>query len=1006
MPDIILARPAAGQQAAIPAQAQSRIVLDFAPDDATLFRQGDNLVFGFADGGSVSLTDFYKVVTKETLPEFSVDGASVPGEEFFAALNDEDLIPAAGPAANATGGGRYQDYADSALEGGTWRLGALDYRTAFGGEPSSDLWTYGSLYNHEPELSTGGATLSLSLREAGEPAPGVSDPGVPSQSGSFHISDADGDALTAVVRIAGKTVAINGVTTVQGQYGTLVITPVGGGSDITYNFTYTLDNSPYGATDSLAQGQRVTDHIFIDVNDGRGHTITQPIAVHVTGTNDAPDVQHVDDFNLKEGGVFSGAYGTKDRDPAALHGNENDRTLNAGQTDPNGALSGDQHRTYAAGQIQALDPDQGDALTYGIQSVDIDGTSYSGAADNAAADPAHAAYDKVIDTAYGKLYFNTATGQYRFDLDNSPDGLVNRLPEGARVDVTITPTVTDSYGVSDTDTNHLRPDQGGAAVDGSINITIWGSNDQPHLELISGDALESTEDAGSGGVNSVSGTVAGTDADSGDTAHLAYGLALGGDAAGLDGATLHDTLYVLKDGDGLRLSDTKGPDCYGELKISGSGSSAAYTFTLDDTADVVQKMDTGDSKSVDFNVAVVDQYGAYSHDAITLTIHGANDAPTFDSIQNLTVKESGLYYKQTDNKLHAEENTTTTTSTTAADPNFAEHKFAAEGSLAASDVDAGDTLTYGIQTSDGVNHFAVNGDVTVYLKATGNVLSKGYEIVSEKPTDGSFCGTLTLHADGSYAFALEDTAQGVNALAEGKTAPIAFTPLVTDSKTFDANGQPAEAVHAVTEGHLTVTVKGSNEQPEITDKGWNNGHDLVAEDGGSYKITGSVVATDADTPGGDAVSYGLTLKVEDGQNVVTTLYVKDDGSGNLALSPAQGDYNACYGKISINSGNGAYTFTLYNDSDLVQALSDSDGIKSITIPVVARDKAGAYDSTEITVQIKGANDALVADDKDIMVAQVTEDGMLLGTNDANNANATASPAGVFTIHATDATGVA
>ena len=57
MPDIILARPAAGQQAAIPAQAQSRIVLDFAPDDATLFRQGDNLVFGFADGGSVSLTD-------------------------------------------------------------------------------------------------------------------------------------------------------------------------------------------------------------------------------------------------------------------------------------------------------------------------------------------------------------------------------------------------------------------------------------------------------------------------------------------------------------------------------------------------------------------------------------------------------------------------------------------------------------------------------------------------------------------------------------------------------------------------------------------------------------------------------------------------------------------------------------------------------------------------------------------------------------------------------------
>ena len=80
--------------------------------------------------------------------------------------------------------------------------------------------------------------------------------------------------------------------------------------------------------------------------------------------------------------------------------------------------------------------------------------------------------------------------------------------------------------------------------------------------------------------------------------------------------------------------------------------------------------------------------------------------------------------------------------------------------------------------------------------------------------------------------------RGVNALAEGKTAPIAFTPLVTDSKTFDANGQPAEAVHAVTEGHLTVTVKGSNEQPEITDRGWNNGHDLVCRRRRFYKITG------------------------------------------------------------------------------------------------------------------------------------------------------------------------
>jgi VCBS repeat-containing protein len=1005
VPHIALTRPAAGQHLEIPAQAQSRIVLGFAPDTATLFRQGDNLVFSFEDGGSVSLTDFYKVVTRETLPDFSVDGASIPGEEFFAALNDADLIPAAGPGANATGGGRYHDYAQNSLQDGTWHLGALDYRTAFGGEPSSDIWTYGNLDNNdnnEPELSTAGAVLHLALREAGEPGPGVSDPGVPSQSGSFHVSDADGDALSAVVRIAGQTVAINGTTTVAGQYGALVITPVGSGADVTYNFTYTLNNSPYGATDSLAQGQRVTDHIFIDVTDGRGHTITQPIDVHVTGTNDAPDIQQVDDFQLKEAGVFSGAYGTKDRDPDTLHSVENNQTQDAGQADPNGDLSGSQQRTYATGQIQALDPDQGDALTYGVTSVAVGGTAYTSVADNALADAGHAAYDKAIHTDYGTLYFSTATGQYRFDLDNSADGNVNKLAEGQRVDLVINPTVTDKLGVSDADANHLRPDQGGAAVDGTINIVIWGSNDQPTLELTSGNALTSTEDAVTSGPNSVSGTVAGADADNGDA--LSYAFALGGDAVTLDGASLESMLYVLKDGDGLKLSDVKGPDCYGTLQISGSGASAAYTFTLDDTADVVQKMDTGDAKSVDFTVAVADQYGAYSHETITLTIHGANDAPTFASVQNLVVKESGLYYAQADNKLHAAENSTET-ELTAGDPAPDQYKLIAEGTLAAADADAGDTLTYGIQTSDGGSHFAVNGEVTVYLKATGNVLTKGYSIVSEKPADGSFCGTLTLHADGTYTFTLEDGAKAVDALAEGTSAAIAFTPLVTDSKTFDASGQPSEAVHAVTEGSLTVTVKGSNEQPEISDKGWNNGNHTVTEDSGSYSITGSVSATDADTPGGDKISYGLTLKMEDGQNVVTTLYVKDDGSGNLVLSADQGDYNSCYGKISINSSSGAYTFTLYNNSELVQSLNESDGIKIITIPVVARDKAGAYDSTDITVQIKGADDAMAAANKDIMVANVTEDGTRFVSNADNNASPTAAPEASFTIQTTDATSV-
>ena len=99
----------------------------------------------------------------------------------------------------------------------------------------------------------------------------------PSVTGSFSVRDPDGDSLTATVTIGGKTVAVslNGPTTVESDYGSLVITPRGGGSNITFDFEYTLKEEPYSKTDQLAEGEQVTDGIVISVNDGMGHTVTQ-----------------------------------------------------------------------------------------------------------------------------------------------------------------------------------------------------------------------------------------------------------------------------------------------------------------------------------------------------------------------------------------------------------------------------------------------------------------------------------------------------------------------------------------------------------------------------------------------------------------------------------------------------------------------------------------------------------------------------------------------------------
>ena len=58
MADITLSRPAAQTRQTVPSAAEDRFVFDFPTGDATLSRDGDNLILTFDDGGSLELTDF------------------------------------------------------------------------------------------------------------------------------------------------------------------------------------------------------------------------------------------------------------------------------------------------------------------------------------------------------------------------------------------------------------------------------------------------------------------------------------------------------------------------------------------------------------------------------------------------------------------------------------------------------------------------------------------------------------------------------------------------------------------------------------------------------------------------------------------------------------------------------------------------------------------------------------------------------------------------------------
>ena len=367
MADIKLTRPAAGQNVVVPSAPDARMVLEFSADQVSIDRpQGsDSLFFRFDDGSSIELQDFYTQYNKDAIPSFEVDGQLIAGNDFFNAFGP-DLAPAAGPAASPTRGARYSDLSNSGLEDGVNHLDGLDYRLSFNGDTEPTINPFPTITNSAPTLSTGGAPINMGITEAG-----VNQPHMAPITGSFTITDPDGDNITATVNLGSTSVAITGVTKIATDFGTLIITPSGGGANITYQFTYEVNDNPVDplfkaadprtdGSDSLAQGETHTEVITITLSDGMGHTVTQPINITVTGSNDAPDIRSFEDMTLKDDGHFAGAYGTKD-DTNVIKPAENDATTPSG-------IDGAHHLLSAVGTITAFDPDHNAVLTYGISA--------------------------------------------------------------------------------------------------------------------------------------------------------------------------------------------------------------------------------------------------------------------------------------------------------------------------------------------------------------------------------------------------------------------------------------------------------------------------------------------------------------------------------------------------------------------------------------------------------------------------------------------------------------
>lgn len=113
MSTIILNQPALSSS--IECVAGARFVFDFPTDAAELSRSGDDLVFSFGNGATLTLDGFYTVFTQKEMPVFEVGGTEVSGADFLAALAQPELMPAAGP--EPANDSHYQEWSSMDLLG-------------------------------------------------------------------------------------------------------------------------------------------------------------------------------------------------------------------------------------------------------------------------------------------------------------------------------------------------------------------------------------------------------------------------------------------------------------------------------------------------------------------------------------------------------------------------------------------------------------------------------------------------------------------------------------------------------------------------------------------------------------------------------------------------------------------------------------------------------------------------------------------------------------------------
>jgi VCBS repeat-containing protein len=385
-----------------------------------------------------------------------------------------------------------------------------------------------------------------------------------------------------------------------------------------------------------------------------------------------------------------------------------------------------------------------------------------------------AGFDVEKSSSYGTFYLNSTSGAYKFVAD---DAAVEALKTSATVDFVVNATDGSLDSAAQT-----------------ITITLAGTNDAPTiLNSTNGAVIEDTSVNGFG--------------------KLTSGISVIFDDVDLTDA--HSFSFVKNSG---TLGGTLVPGS--TIQATGPGIGfASWTYQVDNSA--VQYLGAGENETETFTVTVNDGHGGTVDQLITVSIAGANDAPTAANL-NLTTDEDTAY----------------------------------SGTLTATDVDTSDNDNLSFSLVGGASHGSVsldsNGIYTYTPTGNYNGSDSFTYMVSDGHTGGSNTYTVnfTVTAVDDAPVADDSTASVTEDIATGIDVSGLITEVDGDAYTISA-----------TSTHGTVSVSGTM----IT---FDPDADYYGDAEISYTVT-------------DATGASLS---DSGTIAVTVSPVEDEATGTLTIT--------------------------------------------------------------------------------------------------------------------------